>query len=662
MNFFAQQDHARRQTRYLLILFSLAVTALIVLTVLSIGFGLWLLEGDFIQQQPAYGNAAKTLSNYIHWQLFWSIALWVSATIGCIIFFKWLSLRSGGKAVAESLGGTRISINTDDADEKKILNVVEEMALASGMPVPAVYLLQGEKGINAFAAGYTPANAVIGVSQGALDQLNREQLQGVIAHEFSHILNGDMRLNLRLIALLSGIVFIARSGELVMRAGGGGYGRGIGYGSGSSKGDIRIFIAGFALWLLGWLGSFFAGLIKAAINRQREYLADAAAVQFTRNPQGIGDALKIIGGYEAGSQIFNAGSSESSHLFICNALGRRTDFSTHPPLATRIRRIDPQWDGQMISRKLKITGPQYQPRSSAENKQQMSEAQQAAVSAAACAAFVARKKSANAAAEYSMSANVDAVRKELSGIPSLLLQQSKDTFGACALVYALLLSHDEAVREKQLEYVKKTAIAGLSIQVREFYTVLAELHDSFRLPLIELAVPALKTLSKQQYSVYKKTLLLLIRADGRLDIFEWCLFQLIRHYLDSEFGEEKPSYAIYKKPSQVSAAYMMVLSLLVHHGYSVEQAQEKKLAFVRGAQAAGLNAMTLLPIESIQLEDFSRAVDQLRNCYPLLKPRLLKGLIDGASHDAVLTTVEKEMIVAIAAAIDCPCPDLLAQC
>src|SRR5690606_28971990 len=250
--------------------------------------------------------------------------------------------RQGGSVVAGLLGGLPVNPATDDPDERRLVNVVEEMAIASGVPVPAIYVLPGEESINAFAAGYGVHDAAVAVTRGALKHLTRDELQGVIAHEFSHILNGDMRLNIRLIGLLHGLLLLALIGRVLLRSGGRSRGR-----RKEKGGSVQVALIGLGLVLLGYIGVFFGKLIKAAASRQREYLADAAAVQFTRNPEGIAGALKKIGALGAGSRIVHPRAEELSHLYF--ASGLRSSFAglfaTHPPLVERIRRIDPSFSG-----------------------------------------------------------------------------------------------------------------------------------------------------------------------------------------------------------------------------------------------------------------------------------------------------------------------------
>ncbi len=649
MDFFTEQDQARRSSKVLIILFSLSVLVLIVLTNILVAVTLWLFDEQVAGNYQAYQQAVETLNyqrtsslfNYLSWQRFALISLVVSSVIGCAIIYKWAQLSGGGKRVAEQLGGHRINPNTDNNHEKRILNVVEEMAIASGMPVPAVYLLADELGINAFAAGSTPADAVIGVTQGCIDQFNREQLQGVIAHEFSHILNGDMRLNIRLIALLHGILFVGLIGEMILR---GSSNRSYSH-SRRRSGDNRLALLGLAFLVIGWLGQFFGNWIKSAVSRQREFLADASAVQFTRNPKGIADALKIIGGYNPNARLQASRASEMSHLFFGQAVSKINRlFASHPPLDKRISRIEPDWNGQFIFR-----DPQpLQADADQQNTNQQDKSLDATFATIATAAA--------ATQAFDAANNLGDIRGSIDAIPAAIHSQIHEPFGAIAVLYGLLLSENTAIQQKQLEYIQLSNITGLSIQTIQLQPDISALDQPQRLPLIELALPALKCMSAQQYKTFCKTLLLLIRADKKFELFEWCLYQLVRHYLDPEFNKVKTTQPIYKEASSVSSEFQLVLSLLAHYGS--DDVSECERAFNRGANTTGLYTLTLLAKENCTLDAFVTAVNKLANCYPLLKPRLLKGLADCAKHDGAISAVEKEMISAISAVMDCPVPIL----
>jgi len=281
MDFFGHQERARRHTSWLVALYALAVGCIIVAVYLVFAVAL------------AANGDGDTPSSLWDPTLFAGVAVAISALVFAGSFFKTMQLSKGGSVVATSLGGRLVAPNTRNGDERKLLNVVEEMALAAGIAVPQVYLLDGESGINAFAAGFSPRDAVIGVTRGCVETLTRDELQGVIAHEFSHIVNGDMRLNIRLMGILFGILMLTIVGRVLLRTAyfsGGGSSRG-----GKKQGGNPLPFIGLALMIIGYIGVFFANLIKSAISRQREYFSDASAVQYTRNPSGISGALKKIG-------------------------------------------------------------------------------------------------------------------------------------------------------------------------------------------------------------------------------------------------------------------------------------------------------------------------------------------------------------------------------
>src|SRR3989304_5206254 len=339
MNFFESQDRAHKNTALLVVLLFLAVIALISMTNLL----LMVVFGYINSEQVRDGG---TLIRQMDWQTFAAVGAGVGVGVFAGSLYKIIALSAGGKVVAESLGGELIPQNAQELNQRKLLNVVEEMAIASGTPAPPVYLLANEPGINAFAAGFSPRDAVIGVTQGTIDHLSREQLQGVIAHEFSHIFNGDMRLNIRLMGALNGILILGILGYYLLYS--------TSFSSrrrGNDKAGGAILALAVGLMAIGFAGTFFGALIKASVSRQREYLADASAVQFTRNPDGIAGALKRIGGLEAGSKVENPGASEVSHAFFAPGISGFMQMlsATHPPLAKRILRIDPDWDGKFDS-------------------------------------------------------------------------------------------------------------------------------------------------------------------------------------------------------------------------------------------------------------------------------------------------------------------------
>jgi Zn-dependent protease with chaperone function len=646
VNFFEQQDIARRNTRLLVVLFVIAVFLLIVLV--NIVVAAFLFVG---QDYNIYVGSREGLAgfwSYFSWQRFGSIGLAMTATIALVVLFKWIQLSTGGKVVAESMGGTRILPQTRDRAERRCLNVVEEMALAANMPVPAVYVLNGERGINAFAAGITPADAVVAVTRGTIEQLKRHELQGVIAHEFSHILNGDMRLSIRLAAMLKGITFIGDVGHILLRSSNRAR---TGASARSGSGGAVLPVLGLALWILGWLGSVAAGFIKSAISRQKEYLADASAVQYTRDPDGIGDALKVIGGYIPGTLVHAARATEMSHIFfgqIEHALWQL--FATHPPLESRIRRVDPDWDGKFIERK----PYQYRAEPSRPGAGEVGVGRAAIVMAALAAAALEEVEEGDAEFDRAPE-DVEAETATEHDIPVAFVRHSHEPLGAQALVHSLLISSDVDVRATQLAILEQSGVRGLTELVNTLAPGVLELGAPRRLPLLEMCLPALKSISARQYRTFKNTLLALIKADARTELYEWCLFQLTRHYLDPEFVQVRPSRPRYRKLHRVADHVRIVLSVLAHEGSG-----EAETVFRLGADTLGLDHLELLPRDQCSVAAFSKGVHELADCYPLLKPRLLKAMALAAGSDGRLSAVEREIIASIAAVMDCPVPYSLA--
>src|SRR6186713_2124743 len=318
MDFFARQEAARRTTRWLLVAFLISV----VLVVLAIDAVVVLLFGA---AEPDASPTAAVLGTSVV----------VLAIICGASLFKTLSLRAGGAAVARSLGGTRIERATSDLALKRLHNVVEEMSIASGVTMPEVYVLEHEDGINAFAAGNSPADAAIAVTRGAATRLKREELQGVIAHEFSHILNGDMRLNIRLLGWTFGLLAVAIVARVVLQSSPGSGGRSRKDGAGA------LMLAALAAMVLGYIGVFFGRLLQAAVSRHRERLADASAVQFTRDPAGLTGALLKIAGLSAGSRLVTPSAEEVAHMLFAPGLDRL--MATHPSLEDRLKELDPNF-------------------------------------------------------------------------------------------------------------------------------------------------------------------------------------------------------------------------------------------------------------------------------------------------------------------------------
>lgn len=618
-NFFEQQDVARKNTRWLVVLFCLAVLSLITFTNLFLIFFPWEWHTQAFSQHGANHEFVCLISEgckvwrHVNWSQVIVVSVLISSVIVIVSLFKWLQIRQGGKKIAEMMGGILLEAQTTDIKEQRLLNVVEEMALAANMPVPAVYVLKEEQGINAFAAGFSSRDAVIAVTQGALDSFTRDQLQGVVAHEFSHILNGDMRLNMKLIAILFGIMFITEAGLMFMRGS---------RFSNNRRNEGPILFLGLGLVILGSLGTLFGNMIKAAVSRQREFLADASAVQFTRNPSGIADALKIIGGSQQGSLLGNEHSAEMSHLFFGAGLSRVASlFATHPPLKQRILRVEPHWDGHYLS---------------------PSQAQQAAK-----IADDDEKERQKIAAIIAVAAASEVVEPQFA-----MLSKLSEPLTAAAIVLCLL--HDKQDDKQRL------IIESLAKDWPELY---AELKVSLWMdwsrqdfvPVVNRAIHGLRSLTEEQYKLLKRYAILLIRADGVTDLYEWSLYQLLRSHLDGHFSEQSFVRQKYRKIEAIEDSVKQVIAMVVASSRQDQGLQN--LAWQTACQAAGLKPDKIMP--EVSISEFGQAVNQLALAFPLVKPKIIKALIEAAKADGVIEPIERQCIMAISAAIDAPLPDVL---
>lgn len=648
MDFFGYQDKARRKTGLLVFYFFAAVVTIIAVIYSVIAIGL----------------------QYADFDIPWTYSLWnmevflaVAGITGLIILagtlFKVSSLSgpAGGERVATMLGGRPVDTNTDDFDERKLLNVVEEMAIASGTPIPPVYLIEDDS-INAFAAGYTPSDAVIGVTRGAMRILNRDELQGVIAHEFSHILNGDMRLNIRLMGVLHGILALVVIGTFLLRILGSSS-RSRRSSSSRSKKDggggailFIILLVGLTFTIVGWIGEFFANLIKMAVSRQREYLADASAVQFTRNPLGISSALKKIGGYGSGSRLESAHAKEVSHLFFADGLKRRFSsfFATHPDLATRIQRIEPSWSGEYPS----VTMPQ-------------APLQAPLAAAAAGAAGIA---AAEPVFEVDLQPekvveSVGNVRPEnvvqaatlVASMPELLTATAHEPFGARALVYALLLDPDESVRNAQVQRLSEHADAPVFAELQRILPHTSTLTRSQRLPLLEMALPALRHLSENQYVAFIDNLEFLIQADQEVSVFEFALRQLVLRQYRVVSGKSKAGKGVYRSISSVMPDMVALLSALAWYGSDRDENKARE-AFGAAVERLKPRKGNIQPVgfNAISVGMIDKALETLRRATPMVKKWAIDACVATIVYDRRVTVAEAELIRAIGSAIDCPVP------
>jgi Zn-dependent protease with chaperone function len=635
-DFFQQQDAARRGTTRLVVLFGLAVVAIIasieVLLAATMGY---------LSRNPETGA--------VDWTAVGDPQLMIVAIVGTLIvvgggsLFKIAQLRGGGQVVAEQLGGRLLTAGTSDPVEQRVLNVVEEMAIASGTATPPVYLMDKEDGINAFAAGFSPEDAVIGVTKGTATRLNRDELQGVIAHEFSHIVNGDMRLNIRLMGLLHGILIIGMLGYFVLRMSfytGGGRSR-------DGKDGLPIMAIGAGLAVIGFAGTFFGNLIKAGVSRQREFLADSSAVQFTRQPEGLAGALKKIGGFVKGSAVENPNAPEASHMFFGRATsGFSAMFSTHPPLAERIRRIDPSWDGELA--------------------EATAEAGFAPAEVAGASGFAGGSGAAATGVEHAVEsigqpspAHIRYAGELIRSLPPELVAAAHEPYGARAVVYALLLDQEPEPQQIQLSHLQAAADDGVYEETLRLAPFVDQLDARMRLPLLEITLPALRVLTSSQYARFQQNMVELVEADQQIDLFEWSLHRILLRDLEAQHGRPRRTRVRYRSVSAVRQASELLLSVLAYVGHRDTRAAEQ--AFNQARQVLQLQNARLYPRDACGLRELDAALGHLDQAAPKVKRQVLEAAVASIAADQQVTATEAELLRAVSASMSCPMPPILLE-
>ncbi len=645
-NFFQRQDQARKNTGRLLLLFAIAVVALIITTYLVVLILFVWLDGA----------ASPAARNPFNPRLFLAVTSAVLLVTTCGSLYKTAELSSGGKSVAMLLGGQLIPSNTRELAQRRLLNVVEEMAIASGVPVPPVYLLPNERSINAFAAGFGPSDAVVTVSQGCLDYLTRDELQGVLAHEFSHLLNGDVRLNIRLMGLIFGILALSIVGRYVVQFAP----RSSSRDSDDNKGGLAFLLFGLSLIALGAIGAFFGRLIQAAVSRQREFLADASAVQFTRNPDGIAGALKKIGGLEAGSAIKNVHASEACHMFFASGFsnGLTSLLATHPPLEERIRLIDPQWNGRFPDVTVtNVEADQNEPQATPSKKSPWPSLP--GMPQLPLPVSIGAMGLADTAVKRMGTPNSQGLHSAwefTQGITDEVREIIGDPFSARAAIYALLLSDDSAIRERQLKGLEAAAVPRDLTETLSVAPRMQALPPGTRLTVAFQALTALSRMSPRQYQEFRDRVHELIDADRQLSLFEFCLQRVVCHHLDRAFGLVKPPLVKFTSQAPLNAAAASIIGLLALKG---NESPEDAIKTYETAFRAWNGSTNDVPDASTCGRiDFARALYQFEQATPQLKEQLIRACATCICENRQVTPAEYELLRTICSSLDCPLPPL----
>jgi Zn-dependent protease with chaperone function len=684
VDFYSRQAAARGQTRWLVFAFVVALLAI----ALALDFVLFTFLAG---RGHYYGLSALDYARANPGQVVLSTLL-VMGVLSIASLYKSMELRGGGGVVARSLGGVLISGDTTDLKRRRLLNVVEEMAIASGVPMPEVYVLEQEPGINAFAAGHTPSNAAVTVTQGALDRLSRDELQGVIGHEFSHVLNGDMRLNVQLMGWVFGLFVIGLIGRMILEVS-----------PRNRRNSGGLVALGFAVMVLGYIGLLAGRILQAAVSRQRERLADASGVQFTRNPQGLKGALVKIAALPEGSALVAADAEQAAHMFFAEGLSRV--FATHPPILERIRELDPHFNPSELEAAAaepdqdptpaEVAGHPGAPAGSQVAGGGLGMALGTATAGATAGGVLAGSglgaalgtvagvrpgaaasggttgrpaarpgggigglgQIAGFAAQVGQPdmAHIVHAQTVRLALPPPIRELTESPGGAQALVIALLISSDPAVRDQQLAILGKSANAASLAVIQRVIPLTQALDPMLRLPALQRAFPALRRSTVPQRRALAQLSTELIHADARIDVFEFCLAKLLETLLNDELDAAAPHGTV----TLEAAANEIALLFAV---FAQVGTQDERVA--RESYEVGIS--TVLPMRRppyAVVADWPRklsaALPRLEDLHPFAKKALIEGLVKTIANDEVLMEEEAELLRTVCALLHCPLPPLL---
>jgi len=624
VNFFQAQDNARKATRWLVAVYVLATMLIVAGVTAVVAFAL-------------YSNAAEVDGTVLVATAIAATLLIVGATL-----FRIARLSAGGGSVARELGGTQVSHDVQDPLRRRLRNVVEEMAIASGVPVPEIYVLEQESGINAFAAGFAPGDAAIAVTRGTLELLDRDELQGVIAHEFSHVLNGDMRLNMRMMGVLFGIMVLGLIGRLIVR--GGYHGRIVSGRRGRGAGGVVL--VGVGLLVLGWIGVFFARVIKAAVSRQREYLADASAVQFTRQTDGIANALKKIAGFKAQSFLQAADPEEVSHMLFSRGSRLTSLFATHPPLVDRIRALEPGFD------------PADLPEVRLEGGEPVHEAAGAAAAAAGFAASPTLSPALAGTVGNPSAEQVQVAGGLIAALPESLYGAAHSPGNAWLLIVALFAQNGDGTDRGARDLLRQQLGEQRANLVSRYREDLDKAGIDKQLPLLEIAFPVLRASPVQQLEFLLELCRRLVELDGEVDLHEFCLYRILERSLGEAVAPLAARRGKRASRADVRKGALRLLAIVATQGNRDAAAREK--AFRAGAAVFGAWAHDAVFDAGLRPDagSLERSLDVLQRMNAAASRSMVDALAAAVSADGRLATREAELLRAVCASLNCPLPPL----
>ena len=638
MDFFAEQAHVRSSTRILVAMFIAAVLAIVI--------AVDLLVLVFLGHVRHFGRAPAPPTS----TLMTLSTLAVVAVIAGCAWYRIRSLSEGGKAVAEEVGGEPVPPDTQDPQLRQLRNVIEEVAIASGTPVPDIYLLPDEPGINAFAAGYSASDAAICVTRGCLDHLTRDELQGVIAHEFSHVLNGDMRLNIRLMGLLFGIMALSVIGRQFV------WSR-PDYGRDDGRGRSGGFLFGFALIAIGSIGHFFGRLIQAAVARSRETLADASAVQFTRQTRGIAGALKKIAVLEDGSQLQVANRHEVAHMMFGEVDDYSAWFATHPPLLTRIRTLEPWFREPELTQFAEQLRDQPAPQATSTAAQRDLPPLEWPGQVGAVV-LAAQTVAAPPAVEAMPDQGLQRAASLHQSIPDRLAEAARQPDSALGLALALAISRQDTLRARQQRLIANAFGDDVQMAVGKLVLDESSLPTTARIPLVAIAFPALKQLPQGRLQTLLETLEAVVGIDPEVGLDEYCLARLLRMHLQEAMKPRSAPLDGQKKLPACRDSVALVCAVVASYGGGDDNAARRAWLLAMNVAFPGAAAIW----QSLPLDwqgPFDRALDDLDGLLPAAKDIVIQSLLSAIRADGVVTPVEAELLRVICASLHCVVPALV---
>ena len=613
---------------------SYCIAGALIYALLAMYAGLPLAGSEPLQWRGLWGTYFSALVR-VPAQVMLAIAGLVGGLVLAVSAYRAWQLGEGGPAIAHLLGARYVDPGKCTPAERRLLNVVDEMSIASGISVPPVYVLEREDAVNALVAGYSPNEAAIVVTSGALQKLSRDELQGVMGHEYSHILNGDMALNVRLACILAGLSWLAEQGEqLVYNAA---------WASRTEGGSTRApaAVLGAIAAFVGFPGVFAADAIKAAISRERELLADSASVQYTRNPDGIAGALDSILAQHSHTQVLAAHAGELSHMFFAPVVERWWGFPTHPPIEERIRHAHPRFQRDAYRE------ARHGTRREVAVLDGLGEVVKYVPISATAAAALLGESVGRPTAQH-----VDYAVQLLARLPEPLKEALHRAEGAECAMFALALGQDASGRREALGVLEARRGAQTAAQTSELHVHVGGLARNHMLALAELAVPAIKAEMQEERDRFIADLEAVVEADRRVTLTEFILQSLLRQRLREGAGQPIPT--LFRTLAEVADDAYLVLSLV-----AFAAGKDAKGAYEKGAAVLGLGARPWLGPAALENARIRDALERLRQLAPFVKPTLLKACLEAAAADGVFRLAEAELVRMVAATLDCPVPPML---